>query len=81
MNVVCPGHTETPLTAYLKDPEVKRARSEVTPLGRVGQPIDIAHGIMFLLSDEADYITATQLDIDGGLTKSIFNHIPGRKWD
>jgi NAD(P)-dependent dehydrogenase (short-subunit alcohol dehydrogenase family) len=81
VNVVCPGHTETPLTAYLKDPDIKRARSEVTPLGRVGQPVDIAHGILFLLSDEADYITATQLDIDGGLTKSIFNHMPGRKWD
>ena len=81
VNVVCPGHTETPLTAYLQDPEIKKARSEVTPVGRVGQPEDIANGILFLLSDEADYITATQLDIDGGLTKSIFNHMPGRKWD
>lgn len=81
VNVVCPGHTETPLTAYLQDPEIKRARGEVTPLGRVGQPVDIAHGILFLLSDLADYITATQLDIDGGVTRSIFNHMPGRKWD
>ncbi len=81
VNVVCPGHTETPLTAYLQDPEIKKARSEVTPVGRVGQPEDIANGILFLLSDEADYITATRLDIDGGLTKSIFNHMPGRKWD
>ncbi len=81
VNVVCPGHTETPLTAYLQDPEIKKARGEVTPVGRVGQPEDIADGILFLLSDEADYITATQLDIDGGLSKSIFNHMPGRKWD
>ncbi len=81
VNVICPGHTETPLTAYLQDPEIKRGRSEVTPWGRVGQPVDIANGILFLLSDEADYITATRLDIDGGLTKSIFNHMPGRKWD
>ena len=81
VKVVCPGHTETPLTSYLQDPEIKKARSEVTPVGRVGQPEDIANGILFLLSDEADYITATQLDIDGGLTKSIFNHMPGRKWD
>lgn len=80
-NVICPGHTETPLTAYLQDPEIKKGRSEVTPVGRVGQPEDIAAGICFLLSDEADYITAAQLDIDGGLTKSIFNHMPGRKWD
>ena len=79
-NVICPGHTETPLTAYLKDPEVKRGRSEATPLGRVGQPEDIAHGICYLLSDEADYITATRLDIDGGMLQSIFNHLPGRTW-
>lgn len=80
-NVICPGHTETPLTAYLQDPEIKKARSDVTPLHRVGQPIDTANGVLFLLSDDADYITAARLDIDGGLTSSIFNHMPGRKWD
>lgn len=53
----------------------------MTPVGRVGQPEDVAAGVLFLLSDEADYVTATQLDIDGGLAKSVFNHIPGRKWD
>ena len=81
VNVVCPGHTETPLTTYLQVPEIRKGREEATPWGRVGQPEDIAHGILYLLSDEADYITATRLDIDGGLTKSIFNHMPGRKWD
>jgi NAD(P)-dependent dehydrogenase (short-subunit alcohol dehydrogenase family) len=80
VNAVCPGHTETPLTAYLQDPEIKKGRSEVTPLQRVAQPIDIANGILFLFSDEADYITSTALDIDGGLTKSVMNHLPGRKW-
>ena len=80
VNAVCAGHTETPLTAYLQDPEIKRARSEVTPLQRVAQPVDIANGILFLFSDEADYITATALDIDGGITKSVMNHMPGRKW-
>jgi NAD(P)-dependent dehydrogenase (short-subunit alcohol dehydrogenase family) len=79
-NAVCPGHTETPLTAYLQDPEIKQARSDVTPLGRVGQPEDIANGILFLLSDEADYVTAATLDIDGGVAKSVMNHMPGRKW-
>jgi len=80
VNAVCPGHTETPLTAYLQDPEIKKGRSEVTPLKRVGQPEDIANGILFLFSDESDYITATALEIDGGLTKSVMNHLPGRKW-
>ena len=80
VNAVCPGHTETPLTAYLQDPVIKKGRSDVTPLQRVGQPVDIANGIMFLLSDEADYITAAALDIDGGLSMSLMNHMPGRKW-
>lgn len=81
VNSVLPGHTETPLTAYLQDPVIKKARSEVTPLQRVGQPVDIANGILFLLSDEADWITSTALGIDGGLAVSIMNHMPGRKWD
>jgi NAD(P)-dependent dehydrogenase (short-subunit alcohol dehydrogenase family) len=80
VNAVAPGHIETPLTAYLKDPEVRRGRSDVTPLGRVGQVEDVVGGILYLLSDEAQYVTATNLVIDGGVTKSIFNHFPGRTW-
>lgn len=81
VNAVAPGHIETPLTAYLKDPEIRRGRAEVTPLGRVGQVEDVVGGILYLLSDEARYVTATNLIIDGGVTKSIFNHFPGRRWD
>ncbi|MEK6248919.1 MAG: SDR family oxidoreductase [Planctomycetales bacterium] len=81
VNAVCPGHTETPLTAYLQDPEIKKGRSDVTPTKRVGQPIDIAQSILFLLSDEADYITCESLLVDGGLAASVMNHLPGRKWD
>jgi NAD(P)-dependent dehydrogenase (short-subunit alcohol dehydrogenase family) len=80
VNACAPGHIETPLTAYLKDPDIRRARSEATPIPRVGQPEDVAAGILFLLSDEASYITATQLTIDGGVTKSMFNHLPGRSF-
>jgi NAD(P)-dependent dehydrogenase (short-subunit alcohol dehydrogenase family) len=80
VNACAPGHIETPLTAYLKDPKVKQARSEATPIPRVGQPEDVAAGILFLLSDEASYVTATQLTIDGGVTKSMFNHLPGRSF-
>ena len=81
VNVVAPGHIQTPLTAYLQDPDVKRARSEATPLGRVGLPEDIAEGILYLLSDAASYVTASVLDIDGGVGASIMNHLKGRRWD
>lgn len=80
VNALAPGHIATPLTAYLQDPEIRRARSEATPAGRVGEPIDIARAILFLLSDEADYVNATQLVVDGGVTMSIFNHLPGRRF-
>jgi len=80
VNTVAPGHIETPLTIYLKDPAIKRGRESVTPLGRVGQVEDVVGGILFLLSDEARYVSATTLVIDGGVTKSIFNHFPGRTW-
>ena len=81
VNTVCPGHTETPLTAYMRDPAVKQARADVTPLGRVGQTDDIAEGILYLLSDAASYVTSSELVIDGGMSTSLFNHMPGRKWD
>lgn len=81
VNAVAPGHVETPLTAYLQDPDVKRARSEATPLGRIGRSEDIAAGILYLLSDEASYVTASVLDIDGGVGASIMNHLKGRRWD
>ncbi len=80
VNAICPAHVETPLTAYLKDPEIRKAREAVTPLGRVGQPEDVAAGALYLVSDDASWVTGTALVIDGGLTNSLFNHVPGRKW-
>jgi 3alpha(or 20beta)-hydroxysteroid dehydrogenase len=81
VNSVVPGHIQTPLTSYLSDPEIMRGRSEVTPLKRVGQAVDVANAILFLLSDEAAYVTCSALAVDGGLSVSVMNHLPGRKWD
>ena len=80
VNAVAPGTVETPLTAYLKDPEVRRQRSEGIPLARVGQPGDVSPAILYFLSDDADWVTASVLAVDGGVNKSLMNHIPGRAW-
>ncbi|UPJ71853.1 SDR family oxidoreductase [Bradyrhizobium sp. 187] len=80
VNAVAPGTVETPLTAYLKDPDVRRGRTATIPLGRIGQPLDVAKSILFLLSDDADWITGSTLAVDGGFNNSLMNHIPGRNW-
>jgi NAD(P)-dependent dehydrogenase (short-subunit alcohol dehydrogenase family) len=69
VNSVCPGAIETPLLAPLL--ELPGARERLvgrTPMGRIGQPEDIAAAVRFLLSDDASYISGTSLTIDGGMT-------------
>ena len=61
VNTVAPGLTETDMT---RDGLAKRAPA--TPLGRAGKPEEIAQGIMFLLSDEASYISCANLRVSGG---------------
>jgi len=66
VNAIAPGPTATPLTASWLPAREKELVSQI-PVGRVGQPIDIAHAILFLASDEAAYITGICLDVNGGL--------------
>jgi NAD(P)-dependent dehydrogenase (short-subunit alcohol dehydrogenase family) len=68
-NSVHPGHVETPLTALAyANPVLAREFLAETPLGRFAQPEEIANAIVFLASDEASYLTGTEIVIDGGLT-------------
>ena len=66
VNCVRPGATHTSLSKPLYTPEVVRALSMRVPMGTIAYPHQIASGICFLASAEADYITGTTLDIDGG---------------
>jgi 3-oxoacyl-[acyl-carrier protein] reductase len=65
-NVVAPGYVATRLTDVLPD-ELKDAMLANTPLGRLGDPEDIAGAVRFLVSDEAAFITGEVLLVDGGL--------------
>lgn len=67
VNVVIPAVVETPATAgMLATDESRKATEKLIPMGRVGQPDDLAHAIVFLASDEAAYITGASLPVDGG---------------
>ena len=69
VNSVHPGHVETPLTApAYADPDVAKEFLAHTPLGRFAQPREIADVILFLASDEASYMTGSEVTIDGGVT-------------
>jgi NAD(P)-dependent dehydrogenase (short-subunit alcohol dehydrogenase family) len=69
VNAVFPGFVETGMTAELHArPGVREERIALTPLGRMGEPEDIAPGILYLASDDARFVTGTELVIDGGMT-------------
>jgi 3-oxoacyl-[acyl-carrier protein] reductase len=65
-NVVAPGYIDTRLTQVLPD-EAKELMLRNTPLGRFGEPRDVARAVRFLCSDEASFITGEVLLVDGGL--------------
>lgn len=69
VNSICPGFVETPMTDEdLEDEEFNQYVTNMTPLGRVAQPEEIAGVAVFLASDEASYITGVNLPVDGGWT-------------
>jgi len=65
-NVVAPGYVTTQLTDVLPE-DVMAAMIQNTPLGRAGQPTDVAGAVRFLCSDEASFITGEVLLVDGGM--------------
>lgn len=69
INVICPGTIQTPIwqSRVVKDPTVFEKLAKWYPLGRVGQPEDVANAALFLASDQAAWITGAVLNVDGGL--------------
>lgn len=69
VNALCPGFAFTALTKSLTDDPDARARLEsLHPMGRLGEPIEIARAALFLASDDASFITGACLPVDGGYT-------------
>ncbi|MCL5065749.1 MAG: SDR family oxidoreductase [Firmicutes bacterium] len=74
---VCPGDVETPIVAdyfrYQPDPEASRREVyEHYPLRRIAEPIEVAKTLAFLASDDASFISGTQVVVDGGLLSNVY---------
>jgi NAD(P)-dependent dehydrogenase (short-subunit alcohol dehydrogenase family) len=68
-NAICPGPIRTPLLEYLIADEDKRNnRLTHIPAGRFGEPSDIANAALYLASDDSDWVTGTEFNVDGGIT-------------
>ena len=68
-NALCPGPVMTPLLAkFLSDDDKRNRRLVHIPMGRFGEPVEIANGALFLASDESSWMTGQSLVIDGGIT-------------
>ena len=73
VNVLSPGHIDTPILDGLQQGEalmqMKKGLAEDTPLGRLGNPDEIAKACAFLASDESSYVTGIELYVDGGVAQ------------
>ncbi len=65
VNAVVPGPIETPMVLPVEDPAM-RALLSATPLGRIGQPEDVAEAVLYLASDRSSFVTGAELTVDGG---------------
>jgi glucose 1-dehydrogenase len=78
VNSISPGMIHTPLTAAIyQNAEVKRRREAMVPLGRIGQPEDIARAVRYLAGSDSSYATGINLRLDGGLCDSLLATMPG----
>lgn len=68
-NVICPGTIQTPIwqPRLVEDPQIFEKLAHWYPLGRVGQPEDVANAALYLASDDAAWVTGSVLNVDGGL--------------
>ena len=70
VNSVCPGVINTPMMtrALERDPQREKRLRNVHPMGRFGEPVEVANAVLWLCSDQATFVTGHQLAVDGGLT-------------
>ena len=72
VNTVAPGFIETALTGrVLRQPAMKKALVDQTPMRRLGEPREVARAVLFLASDDASYVSGAELTVDGGMSAGL----------
>jgi len=77
VNAVAPGYTRTPLTAGLFERGVGGWVERLVPMGKWGEPEEVADAVLYLLSERSRYISGASLVVDGGLTLGITTAMTG----
>ncbi len=77
VNSIAPGFIDAGMSkTFFEDPKVRDKRSSGVPLRSLGTTSDITNAMLFLDSEAAQYITGNEIVVDGGVTNSVFAHLP-----
>ncbi len=73
VNAICPGWIETPMNAnfFALGPHIREQAAKLHAIGRVGQAEEVANAVLYLVSDEASFITGSLLTVDGGFSAGL----------
>ncbi len=73
VNAVCPGWIETPMNAnfFALGPHIREQAAKLHAIGRIGHPEEVANAVLYLVSDEASFVTGAMFTIDGGFSAGL----------
>jgi NAD(P)-dependent dehydrogenase (short-subunit alcohol dehydrogenase family) len=73
VNAICPGWIETPMNANFLalGPHIREQAARMSAIGRIGQPDDVARAVVFVVSDDAAFMTGSMVTVDGGFSAGL----------
>jgi len=73
VNAICPGWIETPMNAnfFALSPQIREQAGKLHAIGRIGHPEEVANAVLYLVSDEASFVTGAMFTVDGGFSAGL----------